>query len=225
LSYTYSHCTDIGSAFTGGEGGNNGFNQNPLNINQGDKGNCSFDIRHALRINGLYALPFKKNKLVSGWQISAIESVTTGPPISPTMGFDNMGDQADATPRPNVVAGCDPYAGFQTPNRWFNPACFSRPTPGTPGNSGRTNLVGPGLVNTDISLLKDTKIPKISEQFDIQFRAEFFNVLNHPNFSIPAGGVFSQTASGGVTVPLSAGQVTSTVGTSRQIQFGLKILF
>jgi len=225
LSYTYSHCVDIGSAFTGGEGGNNGFNQNPLNVNEGDKGNCSFDIRQALRINALYAFPFKKNRLVSGWSISAIETVVTGPPISPTMGFDNMGDQAGATPRPNVVAGCNLYAGFQTPNRWFNPACFSQPTPGTPGDSGRTNLTGPGLVNTDFSLLKDTRIPKISEQFNVQFRAEFFNILNHPNFSIPNGAVFSQTASGGAVVAPTAGQITSTVGTSRQIQFGLKILF
>jgi hypothetical protein len=225
LSYTYSHCTDIGSAFTGGEGGNNGFNQNPLNMNQGDKGNCSFDIRHSLRINGLYMLPFKGNKLVSGWQISAIQTVVTGPPVSPLMGFDNMGDQGGATPRPNVVAGCDPYAGFENPAHWFNPACFSQPIPGTPGNSGRTNLVGPGLVNTDISLLKDTRIPKISEQFNVQFRAEFFNVFNHPNFSLPNGNVFTQTATGGATPAVVAGQITSTVGTSRQIQFGLKILF
>jgi hypothetical protein len=224
LSYTWSHCIDIGSAFTGGEGGNNGFNQNPLNMNEGDKGRCSFDIAQALRVNGLYTLPFKGNAFVTGWQLSGIESVSTGPPISPTMGFDNMGDLGGATPRPNVVPGCTDLV-LGAPTRWFNPACYSEPTPGTPGNSGRTNVPGPGLVNTDFSILKDTRIPKISEAFDIQFRAEFFNILNHANFSLPTATVFTQTSTGGVNVATTAGQITSTVGTSRQLQFGVKILF
>lgn len=224
LSYTWSHCTDLGSGYTGSEGTNNGFNQNPFNLS-GDKGNCAFDVRHTLRINGLYSLPFHGNKFVEGWQISGIETFNTGVPISPTMGFDNMGDGGGATPRPNVVPGCNLYAGYEKPTNWFNPNCFSQPTPGTPGNSGRTNLVAPGLVNTDFSVLKDTRIPKISEQFDVQFRAEFFNIFNHANFAIPSGAIFSQTSTGGAAVSATAGQVTATVGTSRQIQFGVKILF
>jgi hypothetical protein len=224
LSYTWSHCTDIGSAFTGGEGGNNGFNQNPYNMNEGDKGDCSFDIRQALRVNGLYNLPFHGNLIVSGWQLSGIETVSTGPPISPTMGFDNMGDVSGATPRPNVVLGCTNLV-LGTPTQWFNPACFSQPTPGTPGNAGRTNVPGPGLVNTDFSVIKDTRITKISEAFDVQFRAEFFNILNHTNFGLPTATVFSQTSSGGAVVAPTAGQITNTVGTSRQIQFAVKILF
>jgi hypothetical protein len=224
LSYTWSHCIDIGSAFTGGEGGNNGFNQNPLNMNEGDKGRCSFDIAQALRVNGLYALPFKGNAFISGWQLSGIESVSTGPPISPTMGFDNMGDVSGATPRPNVVPGCTDLI-LGTVAHWFNPACYSQPTPGTPGNSGRTNVTGPGLVNTDFSIIKDTRISKISEAFDVQFRAEFFNIFNHANFSLPTATVFTQTSSGGAVPATTAGQITSTVGTSRQIQFGVKILF
>jgi hypothetical protein len=224
LSYTWSHCIDIGSAFTGGEGGNNGFNQNPLNINEGDKGRCSFDIAQTLRVNGLYTLPFKGNAFVTGWQLSGIQSVSTGPPISPSMGFDNMGDALTSNPRPNVVPGCTNLVEG-IPTQWFNPACFSQPTPGTPGNSGRTNVPGPGLVNTDLSIIKDTRVPKISEAFDVQFRAEFFNIFNHANFSLPTSTLFSQTSTGGVNVATTAGQITSTVGTSRQIQFGVKILF
>jgi hypothetical protein len=224
LSYTWSHCIDIGSIFTGGEGGNNGGNQNPLNMNEGDKGNCDFNIAQTLRVNGLYTLPFKGNAFVTGWQLSGIESVSTGPPLSPTMGFDNMGDVSGATPRPNVVPGCtDLILGL--PTRWFNPARYSQPTPGTPGNAGRTNILGPGLVNTDFSILKDTRIPKISEAFDIQFRAELFNIFNHANFSLPTATVFTQTSTGGAVPATTAGQITSTVGTSRQIQFGVKILF
>jgi hypothetical protein len=80
-------------------------------------------------------------------------------------------------------------------------------------------------VNTDFSVIKDTRITKISEAFDVQFRAEFFNILNHTNFGLPTATVFSQTSSGGAVVAPTAGQITNTVGTSRQIQFAVKILF
>jgi hypothetical protein len=219
VSYTWSHCIDDGSAFTGAEGSNNGGNANPFNLKT-DRGNCEFDIRHALRVNGLYNLPFHGNKAIEGWQVSGIFTVTTGLPISPLDGFDNVGLQGTSGARPNVVPNC-PKLIEGRPTQWFNPACFALQPVGTLGDSGRTNVPGPGLVNTDISLLKDTRIPKISEAFDVQFRAEFFNVFNHANFALPAANVF---VSGGSFNP-TAGQITATVGTSRQIQFGVKILF
>jgi len=141
-----------------------------------------------------------------------------------------MGDST--TTRPNYNIGCTNLV-TGNPNQWFNPACFSEPEPGTPGNLGRTSVPGPGLVNLDFSVLKDTRIPKISEAFDVQFRAEFFNIFNHANFALPTATLYSLggysivngVPTSTVNVASTAGQITATATTSRQIQFGMKILF
>jgi hypothetical protein len=91
---------------------------------------------------------------------------------------------------------------------------------------GRFALVGPGLVDQDFSIMKDTQITRISEQFRIQFRAEFFNIFNHPNFSLPTSTNFVSGATVGTgKINPSAGVITSTTTSSRQIQFGVKVLF
>src|SRR5262249_11110465 len=118
---------------------------------------------------------------------------------------------------PNLVAGCDVYAN-QSRVRWFNPACFALPEAGTQGNVGRNILRAPGYAALDINVAKDTRI---TERTSIQFRPEFFNILNHTNFNVPTQGIFS--ASG--VVNANAGTITSIIGTSRQIQFGAKLLF
>jgi len=105
------------------------------------------------------------------------------------------------------------------PNEYFNPNAFIVPAAGTYGNVGRDTLTGPGLAELDVSVMKNTAI---SERVRLQFRAEFFNVLNHANFGTPNTVVFSSAS----TTPAStAGVITSTASTSRQIQFGLKLLF
>jgi hypothetical protein len=106
-------------------------------------------------------------------------------------------------------------------NRWYDVTCFSLQTPGTFGNLGRNTVRGPNFVNTDLSLLKDTRIRRISETFAVQFRAEFFNIFNHTNLGLPAVGLF---LGGGARSP-SAGQITTYVGTPRQIQLALKFIF
>ena len=104
-----------------------------------------------------------------------------------------------------------------SPNEWFNPSAFVLPTAGTYGNLGRGVYRGPGLADLDVSLFKTTKI---TERTNLQFRAEFFNALNHANFGTPNATVFAGTA-----FNPSAGLVTATTTTSRQIQFGLKLVF
>jgi hypothetical protein len=105
------------------------------------------------------------------------------------------------------------------PNQYFNPNAFALPATGTYGNVGRNVLTGPGLVTTDFSFGKNTAI---SEKLRAQFRAEFFNVFNRANFATPNAVVFSSAGS----VPSStAGVITATATTSRQIQFGLKLLW
>jgi hypothetical protein len=118
-----------------------------------------------------------------------------------------------------------------TAARWFNPNCFSVPAVGTLGNTGRNTGRGPGYFSADFGLVKDTRI---TEAVRTQFRAEFFNIFNHTNFAVPANaGVFVAGAAGqcqasgaGCGAPNStAGAITDTVGTARQIQFALKVVF
>jgi len=229
FSYTWSHCID--SAYTyGGLGFNNvsSANTNPYNWNN-DIGPCSYDLRHNISGNAVYMLPFKGNRLKEGWQLTGVQAWHTGVPFS--LG---EGDQADLgnnfdNPRPNVVGGCNVYAN-QNVHRWYNPACFTSSAYGTIGNMGRNALLGPGFVNTDFGVMKNTKI---NERMSIQFRAELFNIFNHPNFNFPATGVLNagsaQTNYQGTLSP-TAGQITSLVGTAvtgaaRQTQFSLKLLF
>jgi hypothetical protein len=228
VSYTYSHCIDNGSATYGQEGQNNGGNQNPYDLTA-DRSNCGFDIRHAMRANAVYYLPFHGNKLVEGWQASTIITATTGPWISPMTGFDQLALQNANAVRPNIVPGCGNLI-LGAADHWFNSACFTPAGPvsgpdgtlaGFLGNASRTSIPGPHLTSVDFSVMKDTKVAKISENFSVQFRAEFFNILNHYNFGLPNGNIFTQ--SGGQSA--AEGQITSMVGTPRQIQFGLKLLF
>jgi hypothetical protein len=103
------------------------------------------------------------------------------------------------------------------PNQWFNPAAFLPPVTGTYGNVGRDVLFGPGLADLDFSALKMTSL---TERIKLQFRAEFFNILNRANFGSPNAVVFSSATT---TPAPTAGVITSTSTTSRQVQFGLKL--
>lgn len=223
FSYTYSHCIDNSYAYAG-LGANNvtSANTNPYNWSV-DKGNCSFDLRHNISANAVYVLPFKGNRWVEGWQITGIQAFHTGVPFSLGEGpLPFLGNNFD-NPRPNYVAGCNVYAN-QNVHRWYNPACFVPSPYGTLGTLGRNNLVGPGYVETDLGIMKETRI---AERVSVQFRAELFNLFNHPNFNVPVTAAFA----GGVTPNPTAGQITSLVGSgglsnvARQTQFSLKLIF
>jgi hypothetical protein len=103
---------------------------------------------------------------------------------------------------------------------WYNPNCYGLEPVGTYGDTGRNTLRGPGFFNMDVLLSKDTKL---TEWLNVQFRAEFFNILNHPNFGIPTGSVFTTTGA----ISSAAGVITSTNQNTnpRQIQFALKFRF
>jgi hypothetical protein len=222
INYTYSKCMDNGALGIGslnGPGGGSGAPssaQNPYN-NTPDWAVCSYDLTNVLRANGLYALPFHANRLVSGWQISTILSDYSGVPFTIGTGFSNTVDPSGDSPRANWVYGCNPTGITQDRLEWFNPACFTTPAAGLLGNLGRNTLRGPGFFDWDVALLKDTKL---TERTNLQFRAEFFNILNHENFANPNPVPASQSAP-------TAGQITSSNGgtTPRQIQFALKLRF
>ena len=224
ISYTYSECTDIGSGSFGLDAGTNF--QNPYSPND-DRGWCAFHVRHNLVLNSMYTLPFHGNKLVDGWQLSGIFTHHTGVPVNVTDGFIQAFQNGTTANRPNRVPGdCNPVnKNPEQPNGvfWINPACFTLPPVGELGNVARNYVIGPSAIDLDAAI---TKYTSINERIKLQFRAEFFNVLNNVNFGQPGGAIFTQGTNGGGTPSATAGQVTSTGNyTSRQIQFGLKLLF
>src|SRR6185437_14792719 len=130
----------------------------------------------------------------------------------------NNGDSRNPIrPSWNPAFTGDPILG--SPNAWFNPNAFITPAAGTYGNAGRDVLRGPGMASLDFSVMKFTPI---SDRMKAQFRAEFFNLFNRVNFGIPNTVAF--TAANAGPSP-TAGVITATATTSRQIQFGLKLLF
>jgi hypothetical protein len=136
------------------------------------------------------------------------------------IGFDQSGS-AVGNQRPNVVLPeSQIMKGVVT--QWANPAAFTLPAPGTLGNLQRDFLPGPGVTTLDYAVMKDTPI---KEQVHLQFRAEFFNLLNHANFALPNASVFIQTPNGGGVPNPTFGKITATTTSSRQIQFALKLMF
>jgi len=226
VSYTWGKCTDDGS-FVGSFNNNaNAAWGNPYNQHY-DQSVCNYDITQSLRVNGLWALPFKKNRVVSGWQISGIVSSTTGLPFTVFQGVDTLGfGTGVVNPRPNFVGSGNPVTG-NPGGLYFDPTAFVAAPIGTFGNSGRLSLRGPGFNNTDIAITKDTKI---KENLGLQFRAEFFNLFNHVNWGVPIMGngsanLYTSFANGVPQRNSQAGKILYDVGTPRQIQLALKLTF
>jgi outer membrane receptor protein involved in Fe transport len=218
LSYTWSKCMDDASGAYGLEGGIDW--SDPLN-GSFDRGRCLFDRPQVLRWSGVYALPFQQNPFVKGWQVSGNLTAQSGSPWNVTVGFDQSGNDEAGSERPNLILPAG-QAITGNINDWANPAAFGLPAAGTLGNLQRDFLWGPGIVTVDFAVMKDTQI---KERYHLQFRAEFFNILNHPNFSLPNASAFVQTADGGGAPNPTFGTITSTTTSSRQIQFALKLLF
>jgi len=237
VSYIWSRCIDDGGYLGSFNTASTGNVTNPYN-QAFDKGVCSQDIKHVFKTNGLWALPLKGNKIVEGWQISGILSATTGLPYNIADGYDEVFGGSmpnNLTPRPNYVAGCNVNEGASV-TQWFNPNCFTLQAPGTFGDLGRNTGRGPNLTNVDIAFLKDTKL---NERMNLQFRAEMFNIFNHPNYGLPSAGLGggAQLFTGGGTLATagdlssytarsgSAPSITTLAGSPRQIQFALKLTF
>jgi hypothetical protein len=250
-SYTFSKSIDYNSQSSQGTTVQDSFNL------RGDRGLSDFDARHRFVVSAIYELPFKGNRLVEGWQLSAVTQSQTGNPINILAGngaaigsgptgipaASNTTFTGLATIRPDVV-GTIRVTG--DPTQWFNNlVCDPRPggicpagaqfflpvsVAGTTnvfhfGSLGRNVVIGPGFNNTDFSVIKNTKL---SETTRLQFRAEFFDILNHANFGQP--GRVAQPFRPGIDTT-SFGVISNTrfqtgdSGSSRQIQFALKLLF
>jgi hypothetical protein len=203
-------------------------------------------------VPGLKSSMSVANWATNGWQIGGIFKASDGIPFTATFGSngDVLGKKSSNTfDYPNRLggSGCSSLVNPGNPNNYIKTECFAIPTApnlafynancdqtkGTGpsglqcynlrGNAGRNILIGPGLTDFDFSLFKNNYIPRISESFNIQFRAEVFNILNHPNFAPPPTPANTDvfTPTGGT--PGSVGVLTSTTTTSREIQFALKV--
>jgi hypothetical protein len=243
-NYTYAKNLDDGSAWNTSVSGNTpAFVEFPLNAKL-DWGPAATDVRQAASVNGSWELPFGAQKrfvnhasapvnfLASGWTASGILTVQTGFPFSPQLGYNPPGNGDTRNPiRPSWNPSFNGSLYPRTPGEYFNPNAFIQPTVSVPNSSGgsttygtygnvsRDALTGPGLTQLDFSAVKKSRI---TERVGLEFRAELFNILNHTNFSTPNEVVYSSATSG---ISPTAGVVTATSTTSRQIQFGAKLQF
>jgi len=251
VAYTYSKCRDNASATNSSEQGQWAvYNAYDPDF---DWGPCSYNSDHVFTANALYRLPFEGNRAVDGWQIGAIVTRYTGLPfnLQNQFGGEYQSRTGGATEgeRPNIVPGCN--AMPRERDQWYNPECFVFAPYGTLGNSGRNSLNNPNFFNMDFSIVKDTRL---TEEVNMQFRAEFFNVLNHPNFFFGSQAYLMGTA--GVVAPTdpryeflsdpaayrnpdgaicnggqgpcyttSTGLTATMPGSQRQIQFAIKLVF
>lgn len=236
--YTWSKTLDDGDSLNQTTAGNApGLVSNPFNL-AADKGLATFDVRNIGVIHAIYELPFGhgkmhagalegwKNGLVGGWSVASIVTVESGFPFTPQLSYNpsNTGDTRNPV-RPFLNPNFKGSVVTGNPNQWFNPAAFIAPpsASGFFGNVGRDTYAGPGLATWDFSVLKDTAI---RERLSLQFRAEIFNILNRANFNTPNLIVFTPPTATNLTgLSGTAGAITSTSTSARQVQFGLKLLW
>ncbi len=224
-SYTWSKSIDDASNFFTSAGDPN-FPQDSLNVRD-ERGRSNFDVRQRLSVSYSYDIPIGKGHslaggqglvtgLLSGWQTYGVVTLQSGRPFTvallPDIDNSNTGRSSlgfGANDRPNVVGNAS--VSNRGPDQWFNTSAFSLSPFGSFGNAGRNILDGPGFHNVSASLVKNTTV---KERFNIQFRAEAFNLFNHPNFDLPDNFLGSPTF----------GKILSAQS-PRHIQFGLKLLF
>ncbi len=233
-SYTWSKSIDNGSTSVGTDAFTNALN-NPQAFNFSlNRGLSDFDVRHNLLIHYTWVLgkvgpqhDGAASYFIHGWEIGGILQASSGIPFNVLLGGDPLGQKtSNLSPMPDRLnaPGCDTLTNPGNVTNYIKVQCFAYPNPTTlRGNLGRNSLIGPGVLNFDSSLFKNTYI---GEKLNVQFRVEAFNVLNRPNFAPPTANniVFDNSHTTQPGVP-GAGLITSTSTNSRQIQFGLKLIF
>jgi hypothetical protein len=195
-----------------------------------DYGRASFDVRNSGVLQATYDLPFGRSKdsslrpwvgtLFKGWQASTIVTLQSGLPFTPQLSYNPSNDGDTRNPvRPSWNPNFTGKVILGSPEEYFNPLAFTQPLPGTYGNVGRNILGGPALEQVDFSLAKRWSL---TEKLGLQFRGEIFNIFNHTNLNTPNPVVYA--AATGDPSP-TAGVITSTATSSRQVQLGLKLLW
>jgi hypothetical protein len=230
--YTWSKSLDDGDSVNATTAGNApGLVSNPNDV-KADWGPATYDVRNLSVISVVYGLPFGHGKqfagslgkfgngAMSGWSVNSLVVLQGGFPFTPQLSYNPSNDGDTRNPvRPFVNPNFSGSAIIGKPSQWFNPKAFLQPPPnsGFFGNLGRNTLLGPGLATWDFSAVKDTVL---YERLSLQFRAEIFNLLDRANFNTPNLIVFTPTGVSG-----TAGAISSTSTTARQVQFGVKLLW
>jgi hypothetical protein len=208
-----------------------GLVSNPFNL-RADYGLATYDVRHIAVISGMYLLPFGPGHAVGGslegwkataaggWSVNSIVTLQSGLPFTPQLSYNpsNNGDTRNPV-RPFANPDFTGPVILGKPGQWFDPNAFLAPptNSGFYGNLGRDTLIGPGLATWDFSVAKDTTL---HERLRLQFRAEIFNLLSRANFNTPSLITFTPSGISG-----TAGAISSTSTTARQVQFGLKLVW
>jgi len=237
-SFTLSRCLDYGSSSTPGidQPGDSETFVYPAVAKKYNYGPCAFNIGKNWTSSAVIPLPFHGNQLKEGWQLAIIESARTGTPETASLNtaFDqqNMGNYFGLTERPNVNPAFSGslYAlnkSLVTTQRvvgYVNTSAFVTQLPGVIGNASRGTIIAPNVVNVDISIAKETKLPKFGEAAGIELRGDFFNSMNHTNLSLP--NVTFYNGSLGNPSPNSVGGTISATSTPpRQLQFSARFEF
>jgi hypothetical protein len=244
VSYTWSHNIDTASGpYASDYGSAPGTTEQWFNL-EADKGPSDIDRRHVLVSNFAYELPFGQgktigtnssglvNKFIGGWQWSGILSLETGPTYSVIDGTglntSGVGDSQTEGDRPNLIAGANQCANTGNPSAWINTSIYALSPQNTYGNAGRNGGCGPALRDFDTNFVKSTRI---GEGKTLQIKAEFFNIFNLTNYAEPPTTLYTGRVAGCQTgnscgiLSTTAGKITSTVTTSRQIQLAAKFIF
>jgi Carboxypeptidase regulatory-like domain len=234
IAYTFARAYDNG--FSDGLGSLIGATYFPLpNYQNLDWALSQININQNFTASMVYQLPFGKgqkwggnlrgvaNSLAGGWELTLIEKVQSGFPIfvvdsNNTSGAGFLDTNDYSLIRPNQI--CNPAMGHPTLSAWFNTSCFAQPAAGELGNAGRTPLSGPGFVNTDFSVIKHFVL---REGMRLDFRTEFFNLFNHPQFGAPGYGGAGYGAD--FASPSTMAVINYTVNNPRLVQFALKLAF
>ena len=203
-----------------------------------DRSDTNIDVRHTMTSNAIYELPFGQGRrflndrglastIFGGWELSGVATASAGRPVNVTLSrkASQLPDGNTGSQRPDLVPGVSIYAANQTINNWFNPAAFAIPAKGTWGDLGRYVARGPGYYEFDTALQKRFAI---TERMSLKFRAEAFNLFNHPIYANPSGNIGSNPQSpsasfGEITSILNTGAVGT--GTPRRLQFALRLDF
>ena len=230
VNYTWSHEIDDGSMGSG-----DGDSLTPQNVacRPCERASGVWDARHVVNANAVYQLPFGAGKpfvnepgvwraILGGMELNTIVAAHTGFPINVTVDrrSTDVPDGNTNNQRPNLVPGVPiTPPGGSTPFLWLNPAAFATPAPGTFGDAPRDVARGPSLWQVDLGIAKSVVL---SERLRLQFRAESFNIFNHPAYGAPLADI-SSTAFGQILSTVNTGPVGT--GTPRQFQFMLRLAF
>ncbi len=231
-TYTFSKSLDGASDGINFNFANAAFPQDSTNL-RAEKGASTFDTRHRWTTAFNYAVPeihHVPHALGAGWQLNSVITVQSGRPIN--IITDAGGVNSNFVQRPDIVPGVNPIlpnwtptTGYLNPNAFAYPAVTAADPYGYFGNLGRDQIYGPGFWNYDLST---TKLFQIHERFQLQFRAEFFNIFNHPNFALPSNVISPGGPTAGLitqTPDVAQGNPGLGGGGPRVMQFGVRLQF